>query len=60
MCVSCQETGSVMFFADFEKSQGNYVIDADGNTLLDAFAHIASLPLGRLAENVCTAPSLAL
>lgn len=40
------ETGSVMFFADFEKSQGNYVIDADGNTLLDAFAHIASLPLG--------------
>jgi len=54
LCVACccsflagaQESGSVMFFMDFAKSLGNYAVDADGNVLLDAFAHIASLPLG--------------
>jgi len=29
-----------------EASRGNYVVDADGNTLLDMFSHIASLPVG--------------
>ncbi|KJE98409.1 4-aminobutyrate transaminase [Capsaspora owczarzaki ATCC 30864] len=37
---------SVSFFVDFEKSSGNYVVDADGNALLDVYCHIASLPLG--------------
>ena len=34
------------FFCDIEKSSGNFLVDADGNKFLDAFAHIASLPLG--------------
>lgn len=40
------ETGTIHFFADYEKSQGNYIVDADGNVLLDLFAQISSLPLG--------------
>eukprot|EP00741_Cyanophora_paradoxa_P013413 tig00020685_g12952.t1 len=41
-----QDAASVQFFIDAEASKGNYVVDADGNTLLDVFAHIASLPIG--------------
>lgn len=36
----------VEFFVDLAKSKGNYVVDADGNTILDCFSHVASLPLG--------------
>ncbi|TIC67402.1 ARM repeat-containing protein [Wallemia mellicola] len=31
---------------DYGKSSGNYIVDADGNTLLDAFAQIASIAIG--------------
>ncbi|GAB1610749.1 4-aminobutyrate aminotransferase, mitochondrial-like [Argonauta hians] len=41
-----QNTGTVVFFSDFEKSQGNYITDADGNTMLDLYTQIASVPLG--------------
>lgn len=34
------------FLLDFAKSKGNYIVDADGNTLLDVFAQIASIPVG--------------
>jgi len=38
--------GAVKFFVDFESSQGNYLVDADGNRMLDMYGHIASIPLG--------------
>lgn len=38
--------GAVAMFLDLEKSSGCYVTDADGNTMLDLFQQIASLPLG--------------
>merc|ERR1712002_1043860 len=43
---SMQEMSTVTFFADYEKSYGNYLCDVDGNTYLDCFMQIASIPLG--------------
>ena len=45
-----QQMESVTLFADFDQSKGNYLVDVDGNTYLDAFMQIASIPLGK-----CTA-----
>ena len=41
-----QQTGTVQFFVDYEKSRGNYIVDADGNVLLDTFTNFSTLPLG--------------
>ncbi|CAK1581944.1 unnamed protein product [Parnassius mnemosyne] len=43
---SLQQTGSVQLFADYDKCIGNYFVDADGNTFLDAFTQISSIPIG--------------
>ena len=41
-----QPAGSVSFFADYEKSEGNYIVDADGNVMLDIYMQVASSPMG--------------
>ena len=40
------DTNMLHFFADYAASSGNYLVDADGNTLLDVFMQISSAPLG--------------
>ena len=37
---------SIHFYTDAQRSLGNYIVDADGNVLLDLYGHIAALPLG--------------
>lgn len=41
-----QQMNTVTLVADPHASAGNYMVDADGNTYLDAFMQIASIPLG--------------
>lgn len=38
--------GATAFFGDYSASEGCYLVDADGNRMLDMFSQIASLPLG--------------
>ncbi|KAJ5472385.1 Pyridoxal phosphate-dependent transferasemajor regionsubdomain 2 [Penicillium desertorum] len=37
---------TVQMVIDYEKSIGNYITDVDGNTYLDVYAQIASIPVG--------------
>uniref|UniRef100_A0A1I8FDH1 Gamma-amino-N-butyrate transaminase n=1 Tax=Macrostomum lignano TaxID=282301 RepID=A0A1I8FDH1_9PLAT len=41
----------IYFFADYSKSSGNYIVDVDGNTLLDMFMQISSLPFRKCPSN---------
>lgn len=40
------DASSVSFPANYTKSYGNYLVDLDGNVLLDAYAQIASIAVG--------------
>ena len=40
------DTRSYNMIANYGKSSGNFIADADGNILLDVYAQIASIPLG--------------
>lgn len=46
--VSLQNTDAVAFFADYDKSCGNYIVDADSNVMLDMFTQMASIPVGNI------------
>ena len=43
---SIQSMKSVQYAVDYQKSLGNYIVDADGNTMLDVFTSISSVPIG--------------
>ncbi|CAH6721305.1 4-aminobutyrate aminotransferase [[Candida] jaroonii] len=40
------DSRATYFVVDYKKSIGNYIVDVDGNTFLDVYAQIASIPLG--------------
>lgn len=40
------DSSSVQIFVNYEKSKGNYIVDADGNVILDMVSNGGHLPLG--------------
>lgn len=41
-----QDARTVHFYQDAKKSSGNYIVDVDGNVILDVYSHIAAIPIG--------------
>ncbi|KAJ1950031.1 hypothetical protein EC988_004538, partial [Linderina pennispora] len=41
-----QDARAAQFVGDYTQSVGNYIVDADGNKLLDMYCQIASIPVG--------------
>uniref|UniRef100_A0A670YGC3 4-aminobutyrate aminotransferase, mitochondrial n=1 Tax=Pseudonaja textilis TaxID=8673 RepID=A0A670YGC3_PSETE len=42
-----QNAEAVHFFCNYEESRGNYLVDADGNRMLDLYSQISSIPIGK-------------
>lgn len=66
------DTKAAHFITDYYKSLGNYIVDADGNALLDSYCQISSIALGynnpallktahseEMAVALCNRPALA-
>uniref|UniRef100_A0A8C7HIJ2 4-aminobutyrate aminotransferase, mitochondrial n=1 Tax=Oncorhynchus kisutch TaxID=8019 RepID=A0A8C7HIJ2_ONCKI len=45
-----QNVGAINFFCNYEESRGNYLVDVDGNRMLDVYTQISSIPIGYPAE----------
>jgi 4-aminobutyrate aminotransferase-like enzyme len=43
-------SATVTLVTDMERSRGSYLVDADGNTFLDCFMQIASMPIGEIIQ----------
>lgn len=41
-----QDPRSIHFYQDARRSRGNYLVDVDGNVLLDVYGHIACISIG--------------
>jgi 4-aminobutyrate aminotransferase/(S)-3-amino-2-methylpropionate transaminase len=41
-----QDARTIHVYQDAQKSLGNYLVDVDGNVMLDVYGHIAALPVG--------------
>jgi 4-aminobutyrate aminotransferase/(S)-3-amino-2-methylpropionate transaminase len=50
-----QDARTVHVYQDAKKSVGNYLVDVDGNVMLDVYAHIAALPVGYNHPNLLAA-----
>lgn len=45
-----QNVGAIHFFCNYEESRGNYLVDVDGNRMLDVYTQISSIPIGELRQ----------